>query len=63
LPKPRLTPRFFAWRYFTIALGYTLLAINQGFISRSAWGVILRLVIAAGFAALGCMELRSRVRK
>ena len=59
----RVNPRFFAWWYFAIALGYTLLAINQGFISRSAWGVILRLVIAAGFAALGYMELRSRVRK
>jgi hypothetical protein len=59
----RVNPRLFAWWYFAIALGYILLAINQGFISRSAWGVILRLVIAAGFAALGYIELRSRVRK
>jgi hypothetical protein len=58
-----VNPRFFAWWYFAIALGYTLLAINQGFISRSGWGVILRLVIAAGFAALGYMELRGQVRK
>jgi len=53
----------FAWWYFTIALGFTLLAINQGFISRNAWAVILRLVIAAGFAALGYMEIRWRVHK
>jgi len=59
----RVNPRFFAWWYFAIALGFTLLAINQGLISRSAWAVILRLVIAAGFAALGYMELRWRVRK
>jgi hypothetical protein len=63
LPAPRLNSRFFAWWYFTIALGFTLLAINQGFISRNAWDVILRLVIAAGFAALGYMELRWRMPK
>ena len=59
----RVNPRFFAWWYFAIALGFTVLAINQGFISRSAWAVILRLVIAAGFAwpnavAIACMVPR-----
>jgi hypothetical protein len=63
VPTPTRSSRFFPWWYFAIALGFALLAINQAFIGRNAWPVVLRFVIAAGFAALGYIELRSGARK
>ena len=52
-------PRLYAWWYFTIALGFLLLAINKALTGEKAWLVVLRVVIAAGFGALGYAELRS----
>jgi hypothetical protein len=63
VPLPTRRSRFFAWWYLTIALGFALLAINQAFIRRDMWPVVLRLVIAAGFAALAYIEFRSRTRQ
>jgi len=54
VPVPR---RLYAWWYFTIALGFLLLAINRMLVGEKTWLIVLRLVIAAGFAALGYMEL------
>jgi hypothetical protein len=60
-----LTPRrsrLYAWWYFTIALGFLLLAINRMLVGEKTWLIVLRVVIAAGFAALGYMELRAHSR-
>jgi len=54
--------RLYAWWYFTIALGFLLLAINRMLVGEKAWLIVLRVVIAAGFAALGYIELRARSR-
>jgi len=54
--------RFYAWWYLTIALGFLLLAINRALTGEKIWLVVLRLVIAAGFAALGYAELRAHSR-
>jgi hypothetical protein len=53
-PDSRLTA---AW-YFTIAAGFLLLGISKALTGEKAWLIVLRIVIAAGFAALGYAELR-----
>ena len=58
----RSNPRLYAWWYLTIALGFLLLAINKALTGEKAWLIVLRVVIAAGFAALGYAELRSHPR-
>ena len=58
----RSNPRFYAWWYFTIAIGFLLLAINKALIGEKAWLIVLRVVIAAGFGVLGYAELRSHPR-
>jgi hypothetical protein len=55
--------RWFAWWYAAIAAGYVLLAITQGLIGGTFWAIALRLVIAAGFAALAVFEFRTRDRR
>ncbi|MBZ5594911.1 MAG: hypothetical protein LAP39_21925 [Acidobacteriia bacterium] len=62
MPPPKLRSRWFAWWYFTIALGFVLLAINRALVGEKVWLIALRFVIAAGFAALGYVELRSGKR-
>lgn len=59
MPVPR---RLYAWWYFAIALGFLLLAINRMMFGEKPWLIVLRIVIAAGFAALGYMELRTHSR-
>jgi hypothetical protein len=54
--------RLYAWWYFTIALGFLLLAINQVLVHAKLWLIGLRVVIALGFAALGYLELRTHTR-
>jgi hypothetical protein len=58
----RSNTRFYAWWYFTIAVGFLLLAINKALIGEKAWLIVLRVVIAAGFGLLGYAELRSHPR-
>jgi hypothetical protein len=56
--RPR--SQWFALWYFSISLGFVLLAIRSYLIGgKPAW-VVLRLVIAAAFALLGYVELRLR---
>jgi len=62
LLTPNRRSRLYAWWYFTIALGFLLLAVNRMLARESTWLVVLRLVIAAGFAALGYLEVRARSR-
>lgn len=54
--------RIYAWWYLTIGLGFLLLAVNKALIGEKTWLVVLRFVIAGGFAALGYAELRSHPR-
>jgi len=63
VPTPKIRSRWFALWYFSIALGFVLLAINRALVGEKAWLVALRFVIAAGFAALGYAELRSSAQK
>ena len=54
--------RLYAWWYFTIALGFLLLAINKVLVGEKLWLIAIRVAIALGFAALGYPELRSPTR-
>jgi hypothetical protein len=63
LPPTKLRARWFAWWYFSIALGFVLLGVNRALAGEKAWLIALRFVIAAGFAALGYAELRSGGRR
>lgn len=53
-------PRWFAWWYLTIAIGFVLLAIQRLIVGGADWLIGLRFVIAAGFFALAWIERRSR---
>jgi hypothetical protein len=52
--------RWFAWWYCSIALGFVLLAIYRGLAGEARWLIGIRIVIAAGFAALAAMEFRKK---
>lgn len=58
-----LRSRWFAWWYAAIAIGFLLLAISQGLIFGGVWQVVIRLLIAAGFAALSAFEFKTRDRR
>ena len=51
--------RLLAWWYFSIALGFVLLAIHRVLNGGNLWLVALRLVIATGFTVLGSLQRRS----
>ncbi len=55
----RLRTRLFAWWYFAIAAGFTLLGINRWMMGERMLLIILRFVIAVGFLLLGWVTLRS----
>ncbi len=59
----RTRPRWFAWWYASIAVGFLLLAITQGLIGGTFWAVALRVLIAIGFAALSWFEFKTRDRQ
>jgi hypothetical protein len=50
----------FAWWYLSIAIGFVLLAVRTLLFGEGAWGVVLRLIIAVGFAALAFFEFRKQ---
>ena len=50
----------FGWWYITIGVGFVLLAVNRVLLGDRSWSMFLRWLIAAGFFALGCFELRTR---
>ena len=62
VPTPKLRSRWYAWWYFSIALGFVLLAVSRALAGERAWLIAVRFVIAAGFAALGYLELGSGSR-
>jgi hypothetical protein len=59
----RLRTRLFAWWYFAIAAGFTLLAINRWLMGEHMSLIILRFAIAAGFLLLGWVTLRSNPKR
>jgi len=59
----KLSPRILGWWYFSIAAGFVLLAVNAALRGEPIALVALRILVALGFAALGYIELRTRVGK
>lgn len=53
--------RWYGWWYLSIALGFALLAARQALIDGSLSGILVRIVIAAGFTALGAAHLRRKL--
>ena len=50
--------RIFGWWYISIGVGFLLLAINRLILGERPWLILIRLVIAVGFGALGYFEIR-----
>jgi hypothetical protein len=61
VPRPSGRPVWFAWWYVCIAVGFLLLAIRQLLVDDWTVGVIVRIVIALGFALLAFAEIRRNV--
>ncbi len=55
--------RWIAYWYISIAVGFVLLAIYNQIIGGKLWLIGVRLIIAAGFALLGWMDLRAKRHK
>jgi hypothetical protein len=55
----RRSQLFAAW-YICIGAGFFVLGLRVLLLGGRLWTVILRWVIAAGFVALGYLELRAR---
>ena len=55
-----LRTRLFAWWYFAIAAGFTLLGINRWMLGERMFLIVLRFGIAAGFLILGILTWRSK---
>lgn len=51
-----------AWWYLTIAVGFALLALNHIITHDRPLGIIVRLIIAAGFGLLSYMEFSAKSR-
>ena len=61
-PSPRRKRRWYAYWYFSIALGFLLLAVRYSILGERPWLVSLRVVIALAFALLGYCEWRASRR-
>ena len=55
---PARRPVWFAWWYVCIAAGFLLLALRQVVIGGWTTGIVVRIIIALGFAALAYTEMR-----
>jgi hypothetical protein len=53
---------WYAWWYLSIALGFIALAVRQMIVGGNRTGIVLRLIIAAGFAALSWLTFRQSSR-
>jgi hypothetical protein len=58
--RRRIYVRLFGWWYVCLGLTFASLAWRNFLYGAPRWGIVLRCVIAAGFAILGAMTLRSR---
>jgi tetrahydromethanopterin S-methyltransferase subunit C len=59
--RPR-RPAWFAWWYVSIAAGFLLLAIRAQIVGGWTPAIIVRVVIALGFAGLAWAEMRRNAR-
>lgn len=59
--RPSGRPAWFAWWYVCIAAGFLLLAVRQATIGGSTVGIVVRVIVALGFAALAYTEMRKNV--
>lgn len=57
-PEPWWNAGIFGWWYVTLGVGFLLLGLNQIFVGGGRWASGLRLVVAAGFFALGYSQLK-----
>ena len=57
--RKRLVVQLFGWWYVSLALAFAALAWRSGLFGAPRLGIILRIVIAAGFGILGVTTLRS----
>lgn len=51
-----------AWWYLTIAVGFSLLALDHIITRDRPLGIVVRLIIAAGFGLLSYMEFSAKKR-
>ena len=61
MPRRSGRPAWFAWWYVCIARGLHILAVRQVSVGGWTTGIIVRIVIALGFAALAYTEMRRNV--
>lgn len=61
MARPSGRPAWFAWWYVCIAAGFLLLAVRQIVVGGLTIGIVIRIVIALGFAALAYSEMRRNV--
>ena len=53
----------YAWWYLSISVGFLLLAIRAAMLGGSQSGIWLRVLVAAGFAALSYLTFRQYSRE
>jgi hypothetical protein len=58
-PREPLFIRLFGWWYLCLGLAFGALAWRSALLGAPRLGVVLRIVIAAGFGVLGGFTLRS----
>ena len=58
--NPSRKHRLLGWWYLCIGAGFVLLGFSRLLKGELLWLIALRWVLAAGFFALACFELRTR---
>ncbi len=59
VPQKPVYVRLIGWWYLCLGLAFAALAWRNELLGASRLGVVLRCVVAAGFAILGILTLRS----
>jgi hypothetical protein len=59
----RRRPRWLAWWYLSIALGFALLAIYHVIAHDRFWQIAIRLILAAAFALLAKFEFGGGMKR
>lgn len=62
-PRKPVYVRLIGWWYLCLGLAFAALAWRNLLFGLSRVGIVLRLVVAAGFALLGIMTLRSAKKR
>jgi hypothetical protein len=58
-PRKPLYVRLFGWWYLCLGLAFASLAWRNLLLGAPRLGIVLRCIVAAGFAVLGVMTLRA----